>query len=74
MSIDKLAGIYVYCMDYHSGQWSREYRILSRIVGQYKLRLTDSAIRQISEPIDEECEWIEAAEVYQTLVANHQSV
>jgi hypothetical protein len=36
----------VFCMDYHSGQWSRGYRILSRL-GPF--HLTDSAISDARE-------------------------
>ncbi len=31
MNMDTLAGIYTYAMDHHSGQWSRLYRLMSRI-------------------------------------------
>lgn len=43
MSFDTLAGIYVYCMDYHSGQNSRLYRLMSRI----RARLSDDVIYAI---------------------------
>jgi len=35
----------VFCMDYHSGQWSRGYRILSRL----HARLSDSCIAECRE-------------------------
>ena len=41
--------LYVFCMDYHSGQWSRGYRILSRLG---PARLTDAVI---AECRDSEC-------------------
>jgi len=28
---DQYFELYVFCMDYHSGQWSRGYRILSKL-------------------------------------------
>jgi hypothetical protein len=27
--------LYVFCMDYHSGQWSRGYRLLSKLGSKY---------------------------------------
>lgn len=47
----------VFCMDYHSGQWSRGYRILSRL---QPFHLTDSCIA--------ECR---GSEIYQYLVATY---
>ena len=35
----------VFCMDYHSGQWSRGYRILSRL----RVRLSDNEIAECRE-------------------------
>jgi len=73
MSFDKLAGIYVYCMNYHTGQWSRLYRIMSRISGFYKLRLKDSIIHAIE---DKECDpyndYSIARDIYETLIKNHE--
>jgi hypothetical protein len=31
-----IVALYALCSDYHSGQWSRGYRILSRITSCYK--------------------------------------
>lgn len=31
MDFETLAGIYTYAMDYHTGQWSRLYSLMSRI-------------------------------------------
>ena len=47
----------VFCMDYHSGQWSRGYRIYCRLKVE---RLTDSCISECRE-----------SEAYQWLVANY---
>jgi hypothetical protein len=47
----------VFCMDYHSGQWSRGYRILSRL----KAENFSSAL----------CEELRESEAYQFLVANY---
>jgi hypothetical protein len=33
---DLMLTLFVLCQDYHSGQWSRGYRILSRIYSRYK--------------------------------------
>lgn len=41
--------LYVLCADYHSGQWSRGYRILSRITTRYNPRLSDSHWKEIRE-------------------------
>jgi hypothetical protein len=46
MNPDFLFALYVFCMDYHSGQWSRLYRIGSRI-GARGIRLPDHAIHAI---------------------------
>jgi hypothetical protein len=35
--------LYVFCMDYHSGQWSRGYRLLSKLG---PARLTDNVINE----------------------------
>jgi hypothetical protein len=47
MNLDFIFALYVFCMDYHSGQWSRGYRLLSRIESRYRPRLSDSAIHAI---------------------------
>ena len=47
----------VFCMHYHSGQWSRGYRILSR------LRLSNLSSAAEQEATESEC--------YQWLVANY---
>lgn len=47
----------VFCMDYHSGQWSRGYRILSRLKAQ-----------NFSESL---CEELRESEAYQFLVQNY---
>lgn len=38
MSFEKLAIIYVFCNDFHSGQWDRLYRIQSRIGKQLRIK------------------------------------
>ena len=47
----------VFCMDYRSGQWSRGYRILSRL-----------NIRNFSESL---CKELRKSEAYAWLVANY---
>ena len=49
MSFDTLAGLYVYAMDYHTGQGSRLYRIMSRI----RATLLDRAIAAIRRGTDD---------------------
>lgn len=65
MTIEKLAGVYVYCMDYHEGQGSRLYRLMSRIA-RLKIHLTDNAVHEIRGYLDD-TEWYEAQKVYSTL-------
>lgn len=55
------AGIYVYCMDYHGGQFTRLYRLMSRI--SRKIKLDDRTIREIRNPLIE-CELDHAQSVY----------
>jgi hypothetical protein len=43
-----LSTIYVLCMNWHSGQWSRGYRILSRL-SERGMRLSDGYIQEIIE-------------------------
>lgn len=43
MNTDFKFALYVFCMDYHSGQWSRLYRIMCRL----RARLSNSAIYAI---------------------------
>ena len=47
MNPDFIFALFVFCMDHHSGQASRGYRILSRIVTRYAPRLSDDAIHAI---------------------------
>jgi hypothetical protein len=64
MSFDLLAGIYVYCADYHEGQWSRLYRLMSRI----KMHLSDTAWKAIRHGRDDPYnEWETARIVYRSL-------
>lgn len=66
-----IMALYVFCMDYHSGQSSRGYRILFRIQSRYKtVRLNDASIRAIQGHSDR---YIEAHSVYCDLVRNYAS-
>jgi hypothetical protein len=47
----------VFCMDYHSGQWSRGYRILSRL-----------KVQNFSSNL---CEELRQSEAYSFLVQNY---
>ena len=72
MSFEKAAALYVFCMNYHKGQWSREYRIMSKLVNKYKIKLTDSAIAAIqNDDHEDQGDWWEARNIYFQLVANH---
>lgn len=68
MSFDTVCGLYVFCADYHAGQGSRLYRILSRIASRYRPRLSDRAWAAIrSSAADPGNEWDGAREVYRRL-------
>jgi len=68
-NFDFVAGLYVYCMNWHNGQWSREYRILSRL----QIRLTDNAIYSIQNGrYDRNDEWEQARIVYRELKRKYQ--
>ena len=63
MSFDLTAAVYVFCSNHHSGQWSRGYRIMSRIAKR-GLRLTDNAWEAIQYGTGRgKAEW-ELARVY----------
>ena len=66
MSFDRIAATYVFCMDYHSGQGSRLYRILSKISTHYMIRLSDRAISAIQGDC-ESLEWSYARSIYKDL-------
>ena len=51
--------LYTFCHDYHRGQWSRGYRILSRLSGP-NTRVTSECMRECRE-----------SEAYQHLVDNY---
>lgn len=69
-NFDFVAGLYVYLMDYHNGQWSREYRILS----QLRVRLADRAIKGIQRgKHDPNGEWEQARIVYRELKRKYQT-
>lgn len=58
--------LFVFCQDYHSGQWSRGYRILSRIVSRYDPQLRDSAYDGIRNGTNDE--WYTEHLIYNDLV------
>lgn len=60
MNSDFAFGLYVFCMDYHSGQWSRLYRIM----GKLKVRLTDNAINAIRRGRDDPGNEWEQSRIY----------
>ena len=73
MNYDTLAGIYTYAMDHHGGQWSRLYRLMSRI----RFHASDSAFAAIQGnrharkergiSAEQWAEWEAARQVYRTL-------
>ena len=64
MSFEKLAGVFVYCNDFHFGQGSRLYRLQSRI----RMRLSDSAWKAIRRGRDDRNnEWEASRRVYRHL-------
>ena len=67
MSFDRIAATYVFCMNYHEGQGSRLYRILSKISTHYRINLTDRAIDAIQGDKESQ-EWSYAASIYNDLV------
>lgn len=72
MNPDFIFALYVFCMNYHSGQWSRGYRILSRI-SKRGISLRDSHIEAIQgnrhSQVDPRVveEWSEARRYYREL-------
>lgn len=68
MSPDTIFGMYVYCANWHSGQGSRLYRLLSRISTQYRPQLSDTAWKAIRKGIGPgKDEWSDANAVYRRL-------
>lgn len=64
MSFERVAALYVWCADNHGGQWSRGYRIMSRI-SKMGLKLTDNAWEAIQYGTGRgKDEWFEAREFY----------
>ncbi len=67
MSFDFTFALYVFCMDYHSGQWSRLYRIMSRISSR-GIRVTDHAVAAIRRGKDDpNGEWEQSRIYYRQL-------
>jgi hypothetical protein len=64
MSLDFAFGLYVFCMDFHSGQSSRLYRILSKL----RVSMPDSAIAAVRRGRDDpHGEWEQARIYYREL-------
>jgi hypothetical protein len=67
MSLDLTFALYVFCSDYHSGQSSRLYRILSRITSR-GIRISDHAEAAIRRgKNDPGNEWEQARTYYRQL-------
>lgn len=74
MSFDTIAAVYVWCSDNHSGQWSRGYRIMSRIA-KLRINLTDNAWEAIQHGTGRaKDEWAEAREMYLRLDSSRKRV
>jgi hypothetical protein len=59
--LELVATLYVLCMDYHGGQWSRGYRLLSRIARRYRrVRINDAYAAELR-----------ASELYATLARRY---
>lgn len=70
-----ICALYVFCMDYHSGQTSRLYRILSRISSR-GINLSDSAIKAIQgkpTSFSSGFEWAYSSKFYRELVAKYSN-
>lgn len=63
MSFDFTFALYVFCMDYHGGQNSRLYRILSRITSR-GIQIRDSHIAAIRRGKDDPGNEWEQARIY----------
>lgn len=63
---DLITALYAFCCDYHSGQWSRGYKILSRIQSRYQPRNLPDC-----EEIESNDEWCGAKEFLEELKANY---
>ena len=62
---DLYGALYVFCRDYHSGQWSRGYRILSRLSRMgYKPGLSLQCNK---------FETLEQKQIYRYLVKNYKN-
>ena len=67
MSLDLTFALYVFCSDYHGGQSSRLYRILSRITSR-GIRISDHAEAAIRRgKNDHNNEWEQARTYYRQL-------
>lgn len=58
-----IAALYAFCTHYHSGQWSRGYRIFSRIITRYNPRNIPCELIMNGDE-----EWEESHLIYQKLV------
>jgi hypothetical protein len=58
---DLVTALYVLCNDYHSGQWSRGYRLLSRINRRYRPKNIPCTRDDLTN------EWESAALIYDEL-------
>lgn len=58
-----IVAIYCLCADYHSGQRSRGYRILSRISSHYRPQNIPCSLEDLEKSDD----WLESLELYREL-------
>lgn len=68
MSFDRLLALYHYCNQWHSGQWSREYALLSRITSSgFRPSRSEEYLSVLGKEGYEE-----AGQIYTRLVKAHQ--
>lgn len=67
-SFDLIVAIRCLCADYHSGQWSRGYRIYSRIESRYKPQRIPISRNDLKSD-----DWERAAEIYDMLEETYKN-
>ncbi len=65
MSPDKLLAVFHFCNGYHSGQWSREYRLLCRVMRVFVPARSEVYLEILDQPGYET-----AREYYQQLLVS----
>lgn len=69
-----IVAIRALCIDHYSGQWSRGYRLLSRIASRYpNARNLPDRRELVLDRYTGTNEWAEAYDLYRTLRATHRN-